>query len=55
MTEVSIENTDYFVESAVFSVEELPISIIPVSENMFLYGVKGGHLRLTVCKKSKEG
>ena len=55
MTEVSIEDTDYFVASAVFSIEELPTPVIPVSENMFLYGVKGGHLRLTVCKKNEEG
>ena len=55
MTEVSIEDTDYFVASAFFSCEELPVSTIRISENMFLYSVKGGHLRLTVCKKNKEG
>ncbi len=51
MTEVRIEDNDYFVASAVFSKEELPCRVIRVSENLFLYGVNGGHLRLTLCRQ----
>lgn len=54
MTEVRIEDKTYYVSSAMFSAEAIPSETIQISDHMFLYGVSGGHIRLTVCEKSKE-
>lgn len=52
MTEAEIEGAEYYVSSAVFSNEALPEASIRISDNMFLYGVRDGHIRLAVCKKT---
>lgn len=54
MTEVRIDDKAYYVSSAVFSTQAISSETIQISDNMFLYGVNGGHIRLTVCEKSKE-
>lgn len=54
MTEVQMIDKTYYVSSAMFSTQAIPSEVIPISDHMFLYGVNGGHIRLTVCEKSKE-
>ena len=54
MTEVRIDGRAYYVSSAVFSIEPIPSDTLQISDNMFLYSVSGGHIRLTVCEKSGE-
>lgn len=54
MVEVRIDGKAYYVSSAVFSRETIPTETIQISDNMFLYGVNGGHIRLIVCEKNGE-
>lgn len=55
MTEVVISGKPYFVRSVMSGRAPLPSGEIRLSDNLFLYSVKDGHLRLTIKPVIKDG
>ena len=55
LTEVGLENGSYFVRSVSPGRSELPVPEMQLSDSLYLYSVRGGHLRLNVHPiKEKE-